>query len=63
VPPPKTGRTGTPRGVCQYRPAKRPRVAVRDRENDADLAVTLVHEYAHALLHSGVDDEAGAIET
>jgi len=28
-----------------------PRVEVRDRENDADLARTLIHEYAHALLH------------
>jgi len=32
-------------------------VEVRDRENEADLAVTLVHEYAHALLHSGPDTE------
>jgi len=49
---------GSPRGVCEFRPQEQPRVAVRDRENEADLAVTLVHEYAHALLHSGVDDEA-----
>jgi len=26
------------------------------RPNQADLAVTLIHEYAHALLHSDVDD-------
>jgi hypothetical protein len=32
-------------------------VEVCDRENEADLAVTLVHEYAHALLHSGIDTE------
>ena len=34
-----------------------PRVEVRDRENDADLARTLVHDYAHALLHFDVDDD------
>jgi hypothetical protein len=34
-----------------------PRVEVRDRENDADLARTLIHEYAHALLHFDVDDD------
>ena len=28
------------------------------RSNDADLAGTLIHEYAHAQLHLGVDDEA-----
>jgi len=52
VVPPQDWSHGDAKGVCQYRPAERPRVAVRDRENDADLAVTLVHEYAHALLHS-----------
>ena len=35
----------------------RPRVDVRDRENDADLARMLIHEYAHALLHFDVDDD------
>jgi hypothetical protein len=34
-----------------------PRVDVRDRENDADLARMLIHEYAHALLHFDVDDD------
>jgi len=58
VVPPRDWSHGSAKGICQYRPAEQPRVAVRDRENDADLAVTLVHEYAHALLHSGVDDEA-----
>ncbi len=57
VVPPQDWSHGDASGVCQYRPAQQPRVAVRDRENDADLAVTLGHEYAHALLHS-VDDEA-----
>ncbi|MDS0478334.1 ArdC-like ssDNA-binding domain-containing protein [Natrinema sp. 1APR25-10V2] len=49
---------GDARGVCQYRsPAERPLIEVCDRENSADLAVTTVHEYAHALLHGDVDDE------
>ncbi len=48
---------GSAKGVCQYRLEKRPLVEVRDRENGADLAVTLVHEYAHALLHGGLDTE------
>jgi transcription-repair coupling factor (superfamily II helicase) len=30
---------------------------VRDRENDPDLARTLIHEYAHALLHFDVNDD------
>ena len=33
-----------------------PRIEIRDQENDADLARTPVHEYAHALLHFDVDD-------
>jgi len=48
---------GNAKGVCQYRLEKQPLVEVRDRENGADLAVTLVHEYAHALLHGGIDTE------
>ncbi|WP_126664418.1 DUF955 domain-containing protein [Haloterrigena salifodinae] len=49
---------GDASGVCQYRsPAQQPLIEVRDRENSADLAVTTVHEYAHALLHGAVDDE------
>jgi len=48
---------GSAKGVCQYHPDDRPVVEVLGRENRADLAVTIVHEYAHALLHSGVDDE------
>ncbi len=48
---------GSAKGVCQYRLEKQSLVEVRDRENEADLAVTLVHEYAHALLHSGLDTE------
>ncbi|UTF55604.1 ArdC family protein [Natronosalvus rutilus] len=48
---------GRAKGVCQYRSDANPLVEVHDRENQADLAVTLVHEYAHAMLHGGVDDE------
>ena len=33
-------------------------VEVQARSNDADLAGTLIHEYAHAQLYLGVDDEA-----
>ena len=46
-------------GVCQYEylADQRPLVEAKARPNQADLAVTLVHEYAHALLHSSVDAE------
>jgi hypothetical protein len=27
------------------------------RENLADMATTLIHEYAHAMLHVGVEDD------
>lgn len=47
---------GEARGVCIYSGA-RPRVEVKDRPNDADLATTLVHELAHARLHNGVREE------
>ncbi len=56
--PPQEWAHGRAKGVCQYRPDAQPLVEVRDRENQADLAVTLVHEYAHAVLHGGVNDEA-----
>ena len=32
-------------------------VKVKDRSNSADLAGTLIHEYAHAQLHLGISDE------
>ncbi len=50
---------GDARGVCKRRsPATvNPVVEVVDRENRADLASTLIHEYTHALLHFGCDDE------
>jgi hypothetical protein len=35
----------------------RPLVEVKDRANEADLVRTLIHEYAHAMLHFDVDDE------
>lgn len=34
----------------------RPLVEVKARSNDADLARTLIHEYAHARLHFDVED-------
>jgi hypothetical protein len=34
----------------------RPLVEVLNRPNQADLATTLIHEYAHARLHFDVDD-------
>jgi len=50
---------GEAKGVCErLTPADvQPLVEVRDRENDADLARTLIHEYAHARLHIGVNDD------
>ncbi|GAD52497.1 hypotheical conserved protein [Halarchaeum acidiphilum MH1-52-1] len=48
---------GKAEGICKPRGAdERPLVEVRDRENEADLAVTLVHELAHALLHGAISD-------
>ena len=48
---------GEAMGACQYEYAANQRslVEAKARSNQADLAVTLIHEYAHALLHSGVD--------
>ncbi|MFC6764583.1 ArdC-like ssDNA-binding domain-containing protein [Natrinema soli] len=49
---------GEAKGVCKQRcpMTMRPRVEVKDRNNQADLAGTLIHEYAHAILHFDVDD-------
>lgn len=49
---------GAAKGVCTERSphSLQPLVEVQDRENQADLAVTLIHEYAHALLHFDVND-------
>ena len=50
---------GGAKGICEQgsHADLQPRVEVRDRENEADLARTLIHEYAHALLHFNVDDD------
>ncbi|RKD86248.1 M78 family metallopeptidase domain-containing protein [Halopiger aswanensis] len=50
---------GEVKGICKQRSLidMQPRVEVRDRENTADLARTLIHEYAHALLHFNIDDD------
>ena len=49
---------GGAEGICKHRSTDndRPVVEAKARENQADLAVTLVHEYAHALLHDDIDD-------
>ncbi|TKX72418.1 ImmA/IrrE family metallo-endopeptidase [Halorubrum sp. GN11GM_10-3_MGM] len=49
---------GDAKGICKHQRTgnDRPVVEAKARENQADLAVTLVHEYAHALLHDDVDD-------
>ncbi|WP_259532836.1 ImmA/IrrE family metallo-endopeptidase [Halalkaliarchaeum sp. AArc-CO] len=51
---------GTAKGVCEKRSLYdgHPLVEILDRSNQADLARTLVHEYAHALLHFTVDDNS-----
>ncbi|RDZ43728.1 DUF955 domain-containing protein [Haloferax sp. Atlit-19N] len=43
---------GAARGVCEFPQGQRPSVAVRQRPNEADMATTLVHEFAHGLLHA-----------
>ncbi len=50
---------GEAKGVCKQRSLYdlQPIVEVKARTNQADLAVTLIHEYAHALLHFDDDDE------
>ncbi|WP_096396475.1 ArdC-like ssDNA-binding domain-containing protein [Halorubrum trapanicum] len=50
---------GDAKGVCKHRNLHecQPVVEAKARANQADLAVTLIHEYAHALLHFDVDDE------
>ena len=50
---------GEAMGVCKYRciHSFQPVVEAKARSNQADLAVTLIHEYAHALLHFSVDTE------
>ncbi|MFC4989261.1 ArdC-like ssDNA-binding domain-containing protein [Saliphagus infecundisoli] len=57
--PPEKWSYGEAKGVCKQRcpMTMHPRVEVKDRENQADLAGTFIHEYAHALLHFDVEDE------
>jgi hypothetical protein len=49
---------GEAKGVCKNRSpmSMQPVVEVKARSNDADLATTLIHEYAHARLHFDVDE-------
>ncbi|WP_415380483.1 DUF955 domain-containing protein [Halosimplex sp. TS25] len=49
---------GDAEGICgRSGTEEKPTVEVRDRESRAAVAGTLIHEYAHALLHfDGVDD-------
>ncbi|MFW5956794.1 MAG: ImmA/IrrE family metallo-endopeptidase [Halorhabdus sp.] len=57
--PEKEWTHGEAKGICEQLSLvdMQPCVEVRDRANDADLARTMIHEYAHALLHSDVDDD------
>jgi len=43
---------GAARGVCSFTRGQRPNIEVRQRPNEADMATTLVHEFAHGLLHA-----------
>ena len=48
---------GDAKGVCKNRSVSslRPLVEAKDRPNEADLATTLIHEYAHSRLHFDVE--------
>ena len=48
---------GEAMGVCRYAADQQPIVKAKARLNQVDLTVTLVHEYAHVMLHSDVDIE------
>jgi len=49
---------GDAKGICRQRPGDdRPTIELLDQDDPAALAGVLVHEYAHALLHVGVDDQ------
>jgi hypothetical protein len=55
---PRAWEHGEADGVCRYDgPDGQSVVEVRGRTNQADQATTLIHEYAHALLHSKRGDE------
>lgn len=46
---------GTANGICNFETA-RPSIKVCERETDASVAGTLIHEYAHAMLHNDKTD-------
>ena len=52
---------GAANGICHTRGPDTTRpiaeIQVKDRENTAAVTAVLIHEYAHALLHSGVTDK------
>jgi len=49
---------GDAAGICRQRPGDdQPTIELLDQDDPAALAGVLVHEYAHALLHVGVDDQ------
>ncbi|MDS0296552.1 ArdC-like ssDNA-binding domain-containing protein [Halogeometricum luteum] len=50
---------GDAKGVCKQRNLHelQPVVEAKARANQADLAVTSIHEYAHALLHFDIENE------
>ncbi len=56
--PPDEWDHGEARGVCKRRSVftMQPVVEVVDRDNQGDLARTLIHEYAHAFLHFDLED-------
>ncbi|KAB1198179.1 MULTISPECIES: ImmA/IrrE family metallo-endopeptidase [Haloferax] len=43
---------GAARGVCEFPERGQPRIEVERRSNEADMATTLIHEFAHGLLHA-----------
>jgi hypothetical protein len=47
------------KGVCRYEEGEdgQDKIEVKQRDNKADLASTLIHELAHSELHSDVDGE------
>ena len=55
---------GQSKGVCRWPDDEEepPRIEVNEGLPEADLAVTLVHEYAHALLHGEGDKARGKRE-
>jgi hypothetical protein len=60
VPPEEWDYPDSWRGACEHRDPMtlQPVVEAKDRDNSADLSRTLIHEYAHALLHADIDNDA-----